>query len=223
MRVLVAGTTPAALSGCAGPLSALDPAGPRAAALETLWWVMFWGAVGLFILVIGLLALSYLRPALLRTLSPMQWLVGGGLLLPLPVLILLTGTALVLGEQLLPHREDEAPMRIEVEAAQWAWRFSYPDIEGAEPSINVVHMPAGEPVDFIIRSADVIHSFWIPRLGGKLDAIPGHTNILRLEADRPGTYWGICAEYCGTGHDVMTFRAEAHLPEALAQAVGGGQ
>lgn len=208
-----------ALSGCAGPLSTLDPAGPRAAALETLWWVMFWGSAVLFLLVMTLLALSYLRPALMRGLTPRQWLVGGGLVLPLPVLVVLTGTALVLGEHLLPHRESEAPMRIEVRAAQWSWQFSYPDVAGAQPTLDIAHIPAGEPVDFILESSDVIHSFWIPRLGGKLDAIPGHTNIVRLQADRPGTYQGICAEYCGTGHDRMAFSVQAHESDALMQAL----
>ncbi|UXN74056.1 hypothetical protein N8D56_01640 [Devosia sp. A8/3-2] len=62
----------------------------------------------------------------------------------------------------------------------------------------------------VVTAADVIHSFWVPRLGGKIDAIPGRRNVIRLEADEPGIYWGICAEYCGPGHDTMMFRVEAH-------------
>ncbi|UXN74055.1 hypothetical protein N8D56_01635 [Devosia sp. A8/3-2] len=90
------------LSGCSGQLSALDPAGPRAHNLASLWWIMLAGSVMLFVLVMGLLALSYIRPKWLARLSPAHWIVGGGLILPLPILILLTGTAPVLGEQLLP-------------------------------------------------------------------------------------------------------------------------
>lgn len=197
----------------------LDPAGPRAANLATLWWVMFWGSVALFALVMVLFFLAYIRSGLLARVKTAHWIIGGGLILPIPVLVLLTGTALVLGEQLLP-RGDE-PLRIEVTAERWQWRFAYPN--GSTSDEQVVHIPAGQPVDFAVTGGDVIHSFWIPRLGGKIDAIPGHTNLIRLEADKPGTYWGQCAEYCGQGHDVMQFRVEAHEPEAFAALMEAGR
>jgi cytochrome c oxidase subunit 2 len=200
-------------------LSTLDPAGPRAANLAMLWWVMFWGSMALFALVMVLFVLAYIRKDWLAQVTPGQWIIGGGLILPIPVLVLLTGTALVLGEQLLPHGEET--IRIEAHASRWEWTFSYPD--GRSSPDGVLHMPAGTPVDFIITAEDVIHSFWIPRLGGKIDAIPGHTNIIRLEADEPGSYWGQCAEYCGEGHDVMFFRVKAHEAAAFAALMGGEQ
>lgn len=211
--------TPFLLVGCGGELSTLDPAGPRAANLATLWWVMFWGSVALFALVMVLFFLAYFRSAFLARLKPAHWIIGGGLVLPIPVLVLLTGTALVLGEQLLP-RGDE-PLRIGVTAERWHWRFHYPN--GTTSEEQVVHIPAGQPVDFAVTGGDVIHSFWIPRLGGKIDAIPGHTNLIRLEADQPGTYWGQCAEYCGEGHDIMFFRVEAHEPDTFAALMENGQ
>lgn len=170
---------------------------------------MFWGATALFLLVMVLLAFSYLRPQVLRRLSPTGWIVGGGLLLPIPVLVVLTGASLVLGEQLRPKADGTTP-RIDLVAERWAWRFSYPGT--GTTSRNVLHIPAGEPVVVAVTSTDVIHSFWIPTLGGKIDAVPGHTNLIRLRADRPGRYQGVCAEYCGTGHDVMRFEVEAHAP-----------
>jgi len=211
--------TPLALAGCTGELSTLDPAGPRAANLAMLWWVMFWGSLALFVLVMVLFGLAYLRKDWVERVTPGQWIIGGGLILPVPVLVLLTGTALVLGEQLLPHGEE--PLKIQAHASRWQWSFTYPD--GRTLPDAVLHMPAGQPVDFIITAEDVIHSFWIPRLGGKIDAIPGHTNVIRLEADEPGTYWGQCAEYCGVGHDVMFFRVEAHEAEAFAALMGDGE
>ena len=209
--------TPVVLAGCSGELSTLDPAGPRAANLATLWWVMLAGSVLLFLLVMVLLALAYFRSEWISRITPMQWIVGGGLLLPIPVLVLLTGTALVLGEQLLP--KGEAPVRVEAHAQRWAWSFSYPG--GGAIAGETLHVPAGEPVDIVVTSQDVIHSLWVPRLGGKIDAIPGHSNVIRLEADEPGIYWGQCAEYCGEGHDNMRFRVEAHNRAEFDALVAG--
>lgn len=110
-------------------------------------------------------------------------------------------------------------MRIEGHAQRWNWSFSHP--EGDQVFEDILHIPAGEPVDIAVTSEDVIHSFWVPRLGGKIDAIPGHTNVIRIEADEPGTYWGICAEYCGEGHDGMRFQVEAHDAQSFAELMGG--
>ncbi len=211
--------TPLVLSGCNTPLSTLDPAGPAAANIALLWWVMFWGSVVLFTLVLGLLAVSFWRPALIASVKPMHWIIGGGLIMPIPILIALVIAALALGEQLLPRSDGMAPLRIEAQASQWQWTFRYPDSGGAADS-DVLHIPAGQPVDIVISSLDVIHGFWIPRLGGKMDAIPGHTNIIRLQANEPGIYRGICAEYCGEGHETMSFVVEAHAIENYAAALG---
>jgi cytochrome c oxidase subunit 2 len=212
-----------ALAGCSGPLSTLDPAGPAAASVATLWWIMLAGAVVLFALVALLLLISYRKPALIAAISPTRWLVGLGLVMPAIVLTALVSAALVHGEQLLPHRGEIAPMRIEAHAERWRWTFRYPDIAGAAATENILHLPAGEPVDIVVTGGDVIHSFWIPRLGGKIDAIPGHTNIIRLSADRPGSYRGVCAEFCGEGHSGMTFFVEAHERAELAAAIGGAR
>jgi heme/copper-type cytochrome/quinol oxidase subunit 2 len=84
----------------------------------------------------------------------------------------------------------------------------------------VLHIPAGRPADLVITSTDVIHSFWIPRLAGKMDAIPGHTNRLRIVADAPGTYRGECAEYCGVGHKNHGFTVVAHDAAGWAAFTG---
>jgi len=219
LRFAALAATPLALTGCATPLSTLYPAGPAAANIATLWWLMFWGATVLFILVLALLALSFIRPAFIAAIKPAHWIIGGGLLMPVPILIGLLIAALVLGEQLLP-KPGGSTVRVEAHASQWQWRFSYPDSPGA-PTTDTLHLPAGEPVDIVVTAEDVIHAFWVPRLGGKMDAIPGHTNIIRLQADEPGTYRGICAEYCGQGHETMGFVVEAHAPADYAAVIGG--
>ncbi|MBK1796236.1 cytochrome c oxidase subunit II [Devosia sp. WQ 349] len=213
-KLVALGATSLVLAGCTGELSTLDPAGPRAENLAALWWVMFFGAAVLFGLVLALFALVYLRPHWAQKITPRQWIIGGGLILPFPVLTVLTGTAFFLGEQLLP--KGDAPLVIGVEAQQWAWTISYPAAPNMAPG-STLHIPSGVPVDLEITSRDVIHSFWIPRLGGKIDAIPGKTNRFRIEASKPGVYWGTCAEYCGIGHDTMQMRVEAHTPEDFAE------
>ncbi|MFD2238329.1 cytochrome c oxidase subunit II [Aureimonas populi] len=208
------------LAACGGPLSALDPAGPAAAHIAQIWNVMLVGATLLFLLVMVLFALAFLKPQWRWSeRAGFRWLLYGGFVMPLTVLTALLFYALAGGERLLAHPEAEGLVRVEAEARRWQWTFRYPDAEGAGESVDVLHIPAGRPVDVVITSRDVIHSFWVPRLGGKLDAIPGHTNILRIEADTEGTYGGICSEYCGFGHAAMSFTVVAHPPEDYEAAL----
>jgi cytochrome c oxidase subunit 2 len=210
--VLAAVGASATLNGCAGPLSALDPAGPAAQSIATLWWVMLAGAAVLFTLVISLFSFAFLRrdsTGKPRRSAGKRFVLWGGLVMPSVVLTGLLGYALILGEWLAP-RPDGGVLRVEAKARQWQWDFTYPEAPDAPGTSDVLHIPAGRPVDIHVTSADVIHSFWVPRLGGKIDAIPGHANVIRLFADRPGTYHGQCSEFCGTGHAVMGFSVEAH-------------
>ena len=205
------------LPACTGPLSALDPHGPAAASIATLWWGMRAGATGLFALVIVLFVLVMLRPDWGRQLPAIRWIVLGGLALPAVVLIPLTGYALFAGQRLLPLGA-ENPARIEAEGRQWVWSFRYPDHGGAVTE-GTLHLPAGQPVDMIVTARDVIHGFWVPRLAGKIDAIPGHVTTLRLQADAPGTHEGLCAEFCGLDHAGMRFDVIVHPPEDFAAAL----
>lgn len=206
-------------SGCAGPLSALDPAGPSAASIAQLWWAMFWGSVVIFLLMMVLGAWTLLRPASAGRVSVRTWIVYGGLAMPSGVILVLLVYALLMGERLIAKPLDEAPLRVHAHARMWLWEFSYPEAEGATTTVDVLHIPAGRPVDIVVTSADVIHGFWIPRLGGKIDAIPGHENVIRLTADRPGVYRGVCAEFCGQGHTQMRFMVEAHEDDDYTAAL----
>ena len=209
-----------ALTGCSGPLSTLDPSGPAAATIATLWWVMLSGAGVLFALVLVIFLLVLRRPGWGSGVSPARWIVLGGLVLPALILLPLVAYALFAGERMLPL-PTHAPQRIEAEGGQWTWTFRYPD-HGGVTTTNVMHVPAGTPVDVVVTSTDVIHAFWVPRLAGKIDALPGHVNRLRIQADQPGRYEGQCNEFCGLGHATMRFVVIAHPPEdyaaALAQA-----
>ncbi|WP_205967318.1 cytochrome c oxidase subunit II [Aquisalinus luteolus] len=198
------------LVGCDGALSIVDPAGPAARSIALLWWVMLVGGVLIFGLVMVLIALSFRKRAACEddAGSARLWIVKLGIAFPVTVLLALLAYGLVIGEQLLPRESGETVI-VRAEARQWAWNFSYDDLPGRTTQ-DVLHIPAGRPVDISITSTDVIHSFWVPRLAGKLDAIPGHVNTLRIEADRPGTYQGLSAEFSGSGYDRFTFQVIAH-------------
>ena len=145
----------------------------------------------------------------------------GGAAIPSVLLVLLLAYALWLMPGLRPFaRAAEASgLRIEVTGEQFWWRVAYHPADGTAPilSANEIRLPVGERVEFLLKSTDVIHSFWIPSLGGKMDMIPGRVNRLSLLATKPGTYRGPCAEYCGTSHALMAFTAVAMEPEEFRQ------
>lgn len=196
-----------AATGCAGPQSTLDPAGPAAEAIAGIWWAMFWGALAVWLLVMALVSWALYRGRNTRALlKPQRLIVGGGLVLP-PVLL---AGLLVYGSMSsarITGLGQEVDARVDVIAGRWRWHFRYYDDAGrvVAESLDTLSMPRGRMVEFRITSADVIHSFWIPRLGGKVDAVPGRVNRLRLRADGAGRIRGQCAEYCGTGHTGMAF------------------
>ena len=139
------------------------------------------------------------------------WLWGGGLAFPLAVLTALLVWGLPAGQSMLAGR-GATVYTVEAQAFQWGWNFRYPGASGVTQ--QVLHIPAGEPVDVEVTSLDVIHAFWVPRLAGKVDAIPGTTNTLRILASQPGVYEGMCAEFCGLDHATMRFQVVAHAPDA---------
>lgn len=183
---------------------------------------MLAGSAAILFLVLGLLSAALLRrPAIPEAETGGRvWFWGFGLGFPLVTLAALTLYGLVIGERLLPR---DAPdlATVEAEARQWAWTFTYPDAPGLATD-GVLHIPAGRPVDVRITSRDVIHSFWVPRLAGKLDAIPGHVNILRIEAPAAGTFAGQSAEFSGEGYLGHVFTVQAHDPAAWARFLAGG-
>lgn len=202
------------LASCSGDLSALDPAGPYAGAIANLWWIMLAGAAVILSLVLVLFGLVFFRPGFGRSLSPKGWMIAGGLFLPVPVLFSLMAYGMAQGEYLIGAWQREPVVaRVEAHAAMWRWDFRYPDMGAEIETAETLHIPVGGVVEVTVTSADVVHSFWIPRLAGKIDAVPGHVTTLRIKADTPGRYGGICAEYCGTGHTAMRFTVEAHSPE----------
>lgn len=206
------------LAGCRGVQSALDPAGPNAREIETLWWIMFGAAAVIFLLVLVSLLISIFgRAQLRRRISPMQLVVGGGIILPLIVLSIMVPFNVYVSSGVSDSRGEDT-LTIRVRGHQWWWDIEY-DFAGPTPGFytaNEIWLPVGEPVELILTSADVIHSLWFPKLAGKLDLIPGRRNRMMIEADVPGVSRGQCAEFCGLSHAKMALFAVAVPPDRFA-------
>lgn len=181
---------------------------------------MLAGAAAILLLVCALLAMAFLRRRTDAAPSVRTWIVGGGIAFPGFVLVALLGFGLVVGERLLP-RDDPQSVRVGAQAQRWHWTFTQPGRDDVIRTQNVLNIPAGRPVDVELTTLDVIHAFWVPRLAGKMDAIPGHRNMLRIQANAPGTYHGLCAEFCGTGHSRHGFRVVAHDEAGWARFQAG--
>jgi cytochrome c oxidase subunit 2 len=197
-----------ALSSCRGPGSALDPAGEGAEQIATLFWGLTLGGALIWVAVVALaLYAAYGRRAPISPRGGHLLVVWCGVVVPTVVLAGVLVWSLVMLPGLLATAPDGA-RRIQVVGHQWWWRVRYLE-QGKAPIelANELHLPVGEPVEIELESPDVIHSFWIPSLGGKVDMIPGRKTRIRLRPTRVGTFRGICAEYCGASHALMTFRA----------------
>ena len=210
------------LGGCDGPYpqSALAPSGAAAEMLADLWWAMLAGATVIFVAVIGLAFYAvridpdeHPRMAEARHL----FILGGGVALPVVVLSALLVTSFLISRDLTAPVAEDA-LRVEVVGHQWWWETRYFPPGADEPivSANEVRLPVGEAVEVLLATDDVIHSFWVPRLAGKTDMIPGRVNRMLLRALEPGIYRGQCAEYCGGPHALMAFYAVALPPEEFA-------
>lgn len=140
------------------------------------------------------------------------FIIGGGILFPSITILIILFFGIPIGNNILPQPEKNV-MRIDVIGHQWFWEIYYPDTDIT--LINDLHLPLNQPVNMYVTSHDVIHSFWIPRLNGKIDAIPGHTNILRLQATKPGSLRGQCAEFCGDWHAKMVLTIQVHETDSF--------
>ncbi len=138
------------------------------------------------------------------------WTIGPALVL---LFISIPTVRLIFRSQ--PAVAPEGSLRIDVTAHQWWWEFSYPD--SGIRTANELHIPVHQLIRLELQSADVIHSFWVPQLGGKRDVVPAQVNHLTLEARQQGVFLGQCAEFCGTSHANMRFRVFVDSPERFAR------
>ncbi|HEX8752596.1 MAG TPA: cytochrome c oxidase subunit II [Solirubrobacterales bacterium] len=199
-------------------LSPLDPHSPDSHHIATLWWWMLVVAGIVFLGAVAMLVVGWVRrdtpglPILGSSEKANTMLVVlFGIAIPLVILVaLFIVSDLVLLKETDAPNADSTAMTVTVTGHQWFWQVRY-DGTGAETA-NEIHIPVRTSVNLVVRSADVIHSFWVPELNRKIDTIPGQANAIELYAEKAGVYRGQCAEFCGLQHAHMAFRVYAEPP-----------
>lgn len=200
------------LAGCEGWQSVLDAQGPAARMLASTFWIFIAVLGAVWVLTMAALILS-LRGRRMAASDPLstdpaterRMTMTVSIAVGFTLLIVLVLTGLSYGGQKALFARNADILTVMVTGNQWWWQITYEDEQPGRSftTANEIHIPAGEPVLIKLEASDVIHSFWIPNLTGKMDAIPGRRNQIQIQADRPGTYRGQCAEFCGLQHAHM--------------------
>lgn len=189
------------------------PRGTGAQVIDTHWWTMLIIGGAVWVIVTVMLIATMIRrrqdPKGDGRRGPLFVAVAGAVI-PGVIVAGVMAQAVVVLQQTNPL-DDDGETVIEVTGHKFWWEVEYPE-EGVVTA-NEIHIPTGQRVRLELTAADVIHSVWVPQLGGKTDMVPGHANSMWLETDEPGQYWGQCAEYCGVQHAQMRFLVIAHEPE----------
>ncbi len=213
-------------TGCREGQSALIPYSAQAAEVAQLSWILFAGGGLILLIVIAATGIAVFGSARARrNLATQRLVVAGGIVFPSVVLtaLLFFNIALMQSSARVPSTGSNA-VQIAVVGEQWWWRVSYGRAGGGSiASANEIRIPVGRDVVFTLSSADVIHSFWVPSLGGKVDMIPGRQTRLRIHATRPGVFRGPCAEYCGGPHALMALRVVAMAADEFDAWLGREQ
>lgn len=195
-----------------GIQSTLEPSGTGAEVTFILTVAMTIAAAVIFVAVMACVWLAWRSQAKGRT----WWIVTGGIVAPLVSLsVLFVASALML--RAAAGGEEPARLSIEVTGYQYWWDVRYDPDGRALRDANEIWVPVGVPVRFILKSDDVIHSFWVPRLGGKIDMVPGRVNEFVLKATEEGRFRGQCAEFCGLSHPLMAFEVVAVSESAFGE------
>jgi cytochrome c oxidase subunit 2 len=201
------------LAGCQGWQSSLDPKGPQAQVLADLFWIFTAVCSAVWLLVMVALTIAVLRRHRER-LDPLSAdpvterrstiVVAAAVALTAVIMLALTGLSYATQKELFASKSQGLTLKLT--GHQWWWEVNYedPQPDRTFTTANEIHVPTGEPVTIKLVSSDVIHSFWVPSLMGKLDLIPGRENEIQFVAERPGIYRGQCAEFCGWQHAHMS-------------------
>jgi cytochrome c oxidase subunit 2 len=197
------------------PMSTVIPKSDFGKTTHGIFMLISWWTLGIFLAVEGILLYCCWRFRD-RPGAPIPKQVHGHTVLEISWTIAFAVILLIIAIPTIQviFKSQEAPaataLRVDVGGKQWWWEFRYP--QQKITTANELHLPAGQTVAFFLHAPDLIHSFWIPQLGGKRDVVPGRVNQLTLTPETPGEYPGQCAEYCGMSHANMRFRVIVHEP-----------
>lgn len=197
--------------------STFDTSGPVARSQLVLFYWIFWAALFVFVTVGGAILYTVIRyrrrpgdpdPPQTHGNTPLEigWTIAPAIVLAVvavPTVITIFDNA---------NSPDPGALTVDVRGQQWWWEFTYPHPDDPDSKVvtaNEMHIPVDEVVNVTLRSKDVLHSFWIPKIAGKVDLVPNNTNTMWIQADEPGDYLGQCAEFCGVAHAKMRFRVIA--------------
>ena len=207
------------VSACEGRQSVLDPSGADARKLYDVALVMFVGAAVLWLLVGGLFVyVTRINPRAMSRRAAEALIIGGGVIFP----VVLLGGLLIYSLPLMSaQRSAPDGMQVHVTAEQWWWRVEYELPDGTRvTSANELRLPVGQRTGLVLNAHNVIHSLWIPALGGKADMIPGRETYLSFLPEKVGIFRGQCAEFCGASHALMAFEAVTMTPGTFAEWLG---
>lgn len=218
------------LVGCGtlgGDQNTFAPEGDVAEKQRDLFLIVLWPAIAILIAVSAVLVYALVRFRRRREDEAMPEQIHGNNRLEvawtIAPLLLLAGIAVptIMGIVDLGRDAKEDALHVRVVAFQWDWKFEYidpefADAEGEPLTADELYVPVDREVGVELASLDVIHSFWVPKLAGKLDVVPGRTNKMWFNATNPGTFSGQCAEFCGIGHAIMRFNVIALEEEQFA-------
>ena len=212
-------------------MSVLDPAGPQAGSIASLWWVFEWLSIAVYVIVVAVFIVAMVKAerrfralgdgdplardhARERRMTRVIVLSAATTVL---ILFLLLISSIRTGAKLASLEDRPDALAIRITAHQWWWQIEYSadDPRRYVSTANELHLPVGRPVHVELTSGDVIHSFWVPSVHGKKDLIPGRINKTWIEVDEPGVFEGQCAEFCGLEHAKMRLAVIAESPEAF--------
>jgi cytochrome c oxidase subunit II len=230
-RPILAIVIASAACGCTGSQAAFDPAGSPARQITGVWWLYCGVGIGVYVATMLFILASLGGKRRIRALADapvvdtqpeprrerrITAVVSVSMGLTVIILFVLMFAEFYTTRAVAALSGEQNPLKIQVTARQWWWEFQYYDKTASEivNTANELHIPVGRTILLELGSPDVIHSFWVPKLTGKKDMIPGHGAQLFLRADEPGTYFGQCAEFCGPQHAKMRFTVVAESPQA---------
>ena len=205
------------LAGCYpdNPQSTFDATGPVAQSQLTLFWIIFWAAAFVFVVVEGILIYTMIRyrrkpgdgdPHQTHGHTGLE--IGWTVLPSLVLVVVAVPTVLTIFDN-ANSPDPEGAMRVDVVGVQWWWEFRYPDEDDPTQTVvtaNELHIPVDEVVNITLNSRDVLHSFWLPKIAGKVDLVPNNQNTMWIKAEETGHFYGTCGEFCGESHALMRFR-----------------